>query len=404
MKVEPSLPARIYINGRFLQQPVTGVQRYGRELLKAWDELLATGGIDRRNVEFHVLAPRGPIAAPSLRHISLRQVGHLRGHLWDQLELPFQARDGLLFSPGNVHPLLSPLLGPGVVTVHDLAYRLSPDAYTTAFRLTYGVLVPAALRNADAIITVSESEKRNIAARFPMVKDRIYAVHHGAPGAELVARVELNTQSSRSGKSTDSSNPSDRFALWVGTLTKRKNPQGAIDAIALVNKEMKLPLVMAGTTYRGFNNAGLTVAHEGGEIVRFADRVDTFAELARLYSSAVCLLFPSFYEGFGLPALEAMAHGCPVVASGIPALREVCGDAALYCDPNDPRDIAKKIQLVAEDQQVRERLRRSGFARVKEFSWEKCARQTFAILSRVIARRANSCARAYSERDTAISG
>ena len=404
MKVESSLPARIYINGRFLQQPVTGVQRYGRELLKAWDELLGTGGIDRRNVEFHVLAPRGRIAAPSLRHISLRQVGHLRGHLWDQLELPFRARDGLLFSPGNVHPVLSPLLGPGVVTVHDLAYRLSPDAYTTAFRLTYGVLVPAALRNADAIITVSESEKRNIAARFPMVKDRIYAVHHGAPGAELVARVELNTQSSRSGKSTDSSNPSDRFALWVGTLTKRKNPQGAIDAITLFNKELKLPLVMAGTTYRGFNDAGLRVAHEGGEIVRFADRVDTFAELARLYSSAVCLLFPSFYEGFGLPALEAMAHGCPVVASGIPSLREVCGDAALYCDPDDPRDIAKKIRLVAEDREVREGLRRSGLARVKEFSWEKCARQTFAILSGVIARKANSCAGAYSERGTAISG
>jgi glycosyltransferase involved in cell wall biosynthesis len=92
------------------------------------------------------------------------------------------------------------------------------------------------------------------------------------------------------------------------------------------------------------------------------------------------------------------------VASGIPALREVCGDAALYCDPNDPRDIAKKIQLVAKDQEVRERLRRNGLARVKEFSWEKCARQTFAILSRVIARRANSCASAYSERDTATSG
>ena len=81
MKVELNLPARIYINGRFLQQPVTGVQRYGRELLKAWDELLATGRIDRRNVEFHVLAPRGPIAAPSLRHIALRQVGHLRAQV-----------------------------------------------------------------------------------------------------------------------------------------------------------------------------------------------------------------------------------------------------------------------------------------------------------------------------------
>jgi hypothetical protein len=106
------LPARIYINGRFLQQPVTGVQRYARELLKAWDALLESGEIDRRSVEFNVLAPRGPIAAPKLRHISLRQVGRLSGHFWDQLELPFQARDGLLFSPGNVHPLLSPIPWP----------------------------------------------------------------------------------------------------------------------------------------------------------------------------------------------------------------------------------------------------------------------------------------------------
>lgn len=125
-------------------------------------------------------------------------------------------------------------------------------------------------------------------------------------------------------------------------------------------------------------------------MVRFADRLETFAKLARLYSSAVCLLFPSFYEGFGLPALEAMAHRCPVVASGIPALREVSGDAALYCDPNDPNDIAKKIRLVAEDPRFREQLRQNGLARVKEFSREKCARQTFAIQSQVIARRANS--------------
>jgi glycosyltransferase involved in cell wall biosynthesis len=79
-----------------------------------------------------------------------------------------------------------------------------------------------------------------------------------------MARVEMNSHSSKSRKSTDSSKPPDRFALWVGTLTKRKNPQGAIDAIALVNKEMKLPLVMAGATYRGFNNAGLKFAHDGG--------------------------------------------------------------------------------------------------------------------------------------------
>ncbi|MGA8566802.1 MAG: glycosyltransferase family 1 protein [Candidatus Binataceae bacterium] len=398
-----NLPARIYINGRFLQQPVTGVQRYGGELLKAWDVLLETGEIDRRSVEFHVLAPRGQIAAPSLRHISLRQVGRISGHLWDQLELPFQARDGLLFSPGNVHPLLFPFLGPGVVTVHDLAYRLNPEAYTAAFRFTYGVLVPAALRKADAIITVSESEKRNIVSHFPAVEDRIHAVHHGGPGTELVASSAENDHSTKRMNNRQGKD-SDNFALWVGTLTRRKNPQGAIDAIALVNKEIKLPLVMVGTSYRGFKDAALTVPHHGGGIVRFIDYVNAFTELARFYRSAVCLLIPSFHEGFGLPALEAMAHGCPVVASSIPSLREVCGDAALYCDPNDPSDIAEKLRMMARDSELRERLRRLGLARAREFSWEKCARQTFAIISGVMARRANSAVRACGERDTATSG
>jgi glycosyltransferase involved in cell wall biosynthesis len=394
-EVATTLAARIYINGRFLQQPITGVQCYARELLKAWDELLSIGEIDSRSVEFRILAPRGPIAAPSLRHISLRQVGRLGGHFWDQLELPLRARDGLLFSPGNVHPLLSPFLSLGVVTIHDLAYRLSPEAYTTAFRLAYAVLIPAALRRADAIITVSESEKRNIIKHFPSVSDRIHAVHHGAPSAEVVAGSEINHRPLEQ-MSDSSVRDIDKFTLWVGTLTKRKNPRGAIDAIALVNKDMKLPLVMIGASYRGFQKAGLPLAHEVGGLIRFTGRVSTFADLARYYRNAVCLLLPSFYEGFGLPALEAMAHGCPVVASGISALREVCGDAALYCNPNDSSDIAEKVRMVAEDPQLREHLRSLGFARAREFSWKDCARQTFAILNNVVTRKSKSCAGAYA--------
>jgi len=377
-----NLPARIYINGRFLQQPVTGVQRYARELLKAWDQMLAAGEIDPRGVEFRLLAPPGPIAPPPLHYISLSQVGRLRGHLWDQFELPLRVRDGTLFSPCNVHPLLSPSLCPGVVTVHDLAWRLSPDAYTPAFRLAYRVLVPAALRRAAAVITVTEAEKRNIINHFPTVTGRIHAVHHGAPAVPGPRPDDVLSHDSTNLHSCSGGN----FSLWVGTLTRRKNPQGAIDAVALVNKVLKMPLVMVGTNYRGFRDAGLTITHGTGEIVRFMDRVRTFAELAGLYRAAACLLFPSFYEGFGLPPLEAMALGCPVVASDIAALREVCGDAAIYCNPNDPADIAEKIRMVAEDSQLRAVMRRLGLARAREFSWKKCARQTFAILRSVSAR------------------
>lgn len=384
-----ALAARIYINGRFLQQPVTGVQCYARELLKAWDELLSTAEIDPRILEFRILAPNGPIAAPSLRHISIRQVGRLRGHLWDQLELPLRARDGLLFSPGNVHPLLSPFLSPGVVTIHDLAYRLSPEAYTAAFRFAYAVLIPAALRRADAVITVSESEKRNIVKHFPFVSDRIHAVHHGAPSTEVTSGREVNDYPMEQlHDSSVTKVEAGNFILWVGTLTKRKNPRGAIDATALVNKEMKLPLVMVGASYRGFQKACLPLAHIRSDLIRFTGRVSTFDEVSRFYRSAVCLLLPSFYEGFGLPALEAMAHGCVVVASDIPALREICGEAAIYCDPNDSSDIATKVRMVASDARLRERLRSLGLARAREFSWKNCARQTLAILNTALMRRA----------------
>jgi glycosyltransferase involved in cell wall biosynthesis len=383
---------KIFINGRFLQQPITGVQRYGRELVNAWDELIAAGEIDADGVQFELLVPRGPLVAPKFRHVQVRQVGRLNGHLWDQFELPFYARRGLLFSPGNVHPLLSPFLCPNVVTVHDLAYRLSPEAYTGPFRAAYSLLIPAALRNADAIITVTEAEKRNIIARFPRVKDRIHAIHHGGPEAELPAPVEPDQVQNVAGPF----NSKDDFALWVGTLSKRKNPQGAIDAMAILNKQLKLPLVMVGASYGLFKDAALKVPEEPRDIVRFTDRVGTSAELFRFYRSAVCLLFPSFYEGFGLPALEAMAHGCPVVASEIPALREVCGEAALYCDPNRADDIAEKLRQVAQDTALRDRLRTLGLARAKEFSWKKCALQTFAVLSGVLAAREKSAVVAYN--------
>jgi glycosyltransferase involved in cell wall biosynthesis len=389
---------KIFINGRFFHQPITGVQRYGHELVKAWDKLLDAGEIDADRFQFEVLTPRGSFIRPDFRHVQIRQVGRLNGHLWEQLELPLHSRGGLLFSPGNVHPLLSPLLGPNVVTIHDLAYRLNPDAYTVAFRAAYSLLVPSALRYADAIITVSEAEKQNIIEHYPRVKDRIHAIHHGGPEVESIvpsmaeAAPDLPVQV----------DPPNDFALWVGTLTKRKNPQGAIDAMAILNQQLRLPLVMVGASYSLFKNAMLNVPKEPRDIVRFAARVGTSAELFRFYRSALCFLFPSFYEGFGLPALEAMAHGCPVVASEIPSLREVCGDAALYCNPNDPNDIAEKIRMVAENPELRERLRVLGYARTKEFSWKKCALETFAVLRGVIAKK-ESRVRSFGQRDTGTS-
>lgn len=109
------------------------------------------------------------------------------------------------------------------------------------------------------------------------------------------------------------------------------------------------------------------------------------AELRALYEHAACFVYPSFYEGFGLPPLEAMACGCPVIVSNAASLPEVCGDAALYCNPCSPEDIAEKISLLMADPRLREDLRQKGLERAKQFTWEKCARETFAIIEKVLA-------------------
>jgi glycosyltransferase involved in cell wall biosynthesis len=179
----------------------------------------------------------------------------------------------------------------------------------------------------------------------------------------------------------------DRYILWVGSLISRKNPQGAIDAAVLVNQQMRLPLIVVGSGHRGMQKPEIRIAGNHGA-VQFANRVSSSDDVIALYRNAVCLLFPTFYEGFGLPALEAMAYGCPVVTSDIPVMREVCGDAALYCNPNEPADIADKVRTLAQSSEMREQCRRRGFGRAAQFSWERCARETFEVLHRVVTERA----------------
>jgi glycosyltransferase involved in cell wall biosynthesis len=370
-------PARIYVNGRFLQQPITGIQRYGRELLRVWDELIDTGEIDSDQVMIEVLVPRANVNAPELRHIKVRQVGWFQGQLWTQLELPAQSRDGLLFSPDNLQPLLAPLLGPSVVTVHDLTFKLFPRAHTTPFRLLYRLLISNGIRNATALITGTEAERTNILGHYPSARDRIAVVHLGARSAQLAG---ANQEEKRDNQ------PTERYILWVGSLISRKNPQGAIDAVLLLNQQMRLPLIVVGSDYRGMQKTQIRTPVNDG-VIQFANRVSSSEDVIELYRNAVCLLFPTFYEGFGLPPLEAMAYGCPVVTSDIPVMREVCGDAALYCNPNEPGDIADKVRMLAESSEMREQLRRRGLRRAAQFSWERCARETFEVLHRVITER-----------------
>jgi glycosyltransferase involved in cell wall biosynthesis len=356
------------INGRFLTQPITGVQRYARELLHAFDNIL-----DRKpEVRVTVLSPRLSETPPSWHNIVWRQVGDLRGHAWEQFELPWYSRGKTLFCPGNTAPVIS-LLGaqPTVVTVHDLSYRYFPDAYSRSFRLWYSTIVPLVLHRANAVITVSESERLAISACYSSATDRLHAIQNGGFPADFDI------------KSADIENRNRDYVLYVGSLSKRKNFPGILEAAIRLARKRQFRFVFVGGVPEGISDTGLKLPNDASASITFAGQVNDQAALASYYEHATCFLFPSFYEASPLPPIEAMACGCPVVASDIPSLRERCGDAALYCNPHDVDSIAATVERVIDDRNLQLKLQELGYQRAATFTWEHCARQTLNIISNV---------------------
>jgi alpha-1,3-rhamnosyl/mannosyltransferase len=256
--------------------------------------------------------------------------------------------------PDLVHfqHVLPPLhRGAAVVTVHDLSFERDPSVMSRADRLVFRTLVPRAVRRARRVLTVSERTRRDLEELYGIPPEKIVVTPNGvdsrfAPGGE------------RGGG----------YALLVGAIQARKDPLAALDAAT----EAGLRLVVVGPE----KDAGLARAlSERGADLRGYVEDD---ELARLYREADVLLFPSRYEGFGLPVLEAMASGTPVVATDDEAVREVAGDAALYADRAGLGAAVRRA--VAE----RPRLAAAGIERARSFSWEAVAKRTLEVYEEVL--------------------
>ncbi len=366
---------KIYINGRFLTQPITGVQRYAHELVMAWDRMIGQKKIDTKKYKFILLSPsRKLIHQLNLKNIGFRKTGLLTGHLWEQFELPLYSRDGMLFCPGNTAPLLSLLTSQkSVVTVHDLSFLYFPKAYSQLFRLWYGALLPIIFQLANRIITVSETERQSILKYFKKVQKKIISIQNGG----LPQNHLKNAFSSKQ----DTPNQS---ILYVGALSRRKNFQGVVKAAAILNQNMLVTLTVVGAGGKTFKGTDYKIPTEIHKKIRFKGQVNSVEELIFHYNSHDCLVFPSFYESSGLPPLEAMACGCPVIASDIPVLNERCGNAALYCDPSNPLDIAEKIERVLKNSDLREELIKNGLKRTKQYNWNTCALESFQVIQELI--------------------
>lgn len=343
----------IYINGRFTAQRLSGVQRFAVEISRSLSELYP----DR----VRILAPKNTSAHAREAQI----VGGRTGHVWEQYDLPKYAKGGMLLNLGNTAPILAHRQ---IVVIHDAGVFRTPEAYSAPFRLWYKFLHAAFAKTGTPIVTVSQFSKSELIDNLHILPSRIRVVPEGADHMSGIAPDD--TVISRNGLAPRA------FVLAVGNLAAHKNLSALGDlANRLAARNMVLAVTGAagGAAYSGAGSNGLP------ETARYLGRVSD-AELKSLYSHAACFVFPSRYEGFGLPAIEAMACGCPVAAADIRALRETCGDAALYFNPHSPIDISSAVLTLLDDPALSEQLRRAAHRHIADMTWAKAASRLAEII------------------------
>ena len=347
--------ARILFDGRVLAHAQkSGVERYASEISRRL--------VDARS-EHSVAVARPPTRAKAIHH------------LWEHFYLPFCCVDSgfdLLFCPANIAPMFWPSRVKVVVTAHGIAFRYSPESYSQSFYYYYSCVVPRSLKSADAVIAVSSAEKKSILTQYPfLTESKIHVVPNGIdpsefnPGDKEQSRQIIELRYGISGE----------FLLAVGSFKAVKNFNRLIEAFSSIYDRVKLKLVLLGSGEKGIAQIRPNILTVG--------YIDD--DMANFYRAANCLVCPSTYEGFGFPALEAMACGCPVIASNAGALPEICGDAACFVDPHDTKAIADAIIKVTTDDSLKEKMIERGLRRAKEFTWERTVQGTLKVFDKVLA-------------------
>jgi len=298
---------------------------------------------------------------------------------WEQTLLPLLVRRlgiDVLHSPHYTSPLIKP--ASSVVTFCDMIFVLYPQVHTRAKRVFFPRMMRQSARSADRIVTISHSTANDLARLWPWLENsgKVRAIPLAA--AESFVPVddpaEVDAVCSRYGVTRNA------YLLYVGMLEPRKNLARLLQAYrALVDRGAKERLVIAGRPGWMYEEVYSTAAGLGlSDAVVFTGYVPDVS-LPALYSGATVFVYPSLYEGFGLPVLEAMSCGTPVVTSNVSSMAEIAADAAHLADPRDVESLAAALHDVLNDAGLRRSLRERGLARASSFSWQSTARQTWNV-------------------------
>jgi glycosyltransferase involved in cell wall biosynthesis len=351
----PAFKTKVFINGRFAAQAQTGVQRYALESLKALDELLAQNPLIGQHIELVLALPKAA-QVNGLKHIATLHIPGKPTHFWEQTALLWAARGSLLLNFNYSGPVLK---RHQIITIHDATVCAFPQSFSRAYRLVHHVLIALLKKRVARIMTISSFSKSEL--------NRYFGIQHAVVGTE--GWQHSVSQGDSAGVMRKYGLEPGRYLFAAGSLKPNKN-------FSLIAKAFELlpgyPLKLA---IAGAQDISIFSQHR---VLNNPMQVQTLgyvpeADLAHLYRNAAWFVFPSLYEGFGLPAIEAMANGCPVIAARAASIPEVCGDAALYFDPYDARSLANILQKIIEQPTLRDDILARVPSRLEQYSWQRNA-------------------------------
>ncbi len=365
----------VVVDGHMIGSGETGNETYVSNLLKGLAEidprneytLLTTApALCRRLIDGH--------ANFTLRSVSANPFFRIP---W-QIPLQLQRYPADLLHVSYIAPPRIPC--PTVVSVHDIIYALMPETFSARDRLILSSLVPVSMRRAARVLTLSENSRQDMLTRYKLPADKVVAIHL-APAGHFRPVSTADIERARQKYDTSQS-----FVLAVGNLQQRKNLVRLMEAFVQAKQTHRLPhkLVLVGKQHWGYEAIWASVqANNVAAHVKFTGYIPD-EDMPALYSAADLFVYPSLYEGFGLPVLEAMACGTPVVTSNTSSLPEIAGQAALMVDPYNVQAISEAIAQGLLDENMRSTLRAKGIEQARRFSWAETARQTLKIYEDIV--------------------